>query len=352
MLENDDTRIIAEAEYTDRIRTVGADYLLCNMLVIFGGGAAVAAALRLGVEGTDFVPVFLCMSLLVAIVWLLFNINAGNPHSVFYRVISKTIEKNKGKYSFDEAYTYRGYNGTILIDTQGGRIAYLSNMNPWKFQMISAGAIGKISVSHVPYMSQAFTTYVYFQFYHKGKKIRIPTFATNGNGRSLADKEVARGVSDAEKGTDTLRLAKQAALMREGKKKFDKNSIVPANMWTLSTAEDKRIIYDISVFETALSNALNDPEEDRQSSVKLSPQESFLGLTEVSICRSPDPGIFYIEYTVSYDKDAGISKKYYVYDLKALDVLSICTELFLKKDPRMDGEKDGRDPEWGSPLAP
>ena len=58
MLENDDTRIIAEAEYTDRLRTVGADYLLCNTLVIFGGGAAVAAALRLGVEGTDFVPVF------------------------------------------------------------------------------------------------------------------------------------------------------------------------------------------------------------------------------------------------------------------------------------------------------
>ena len=57
-----------------------------NILVIFGGGTAVAAALRLGVEGTDFVPVFLCMSLLVAIIWLLYNINAGNPHSVFYRV--------------------------------------------------------------------------------------------------------------------------------------------------------------------------------------------------------------------------------------------------------------------------
>jgi len=54
--------------------------------LIFGGGTAVAAALRLGVEGTDFVPVFLCMSLLVAIIWLLYNINAGNPHSVFYRV--------------------------------------------------------------------------------------------------------------------------------------------------------------------------------------------------------------------------------------------------------------------------
>ena len=52
MLENDDTRIIAEAEYTDRIRTVGADYLLCNMLVIFGGGAIAAAALRHGSEGS------------------------------------------------------------------------------------------------------------------------------------------------------------------------------------------------------------------------------------------------------------------------------------------------------------
>ena len=65
---------------------VDVDYLLCNILVIFGGGAAVAAALRLGVEGTDFVPVFLCMSLLIVIIWLLYNINAGNPHSVFYRV--------------------------------------------------------------------------------------------------------------------------------------------------------------------------------------------------------------------------------------------------------------------------
>ncbi len=352
MAENNDKIIYDEAEYTDRIRTVGADYLLCNMLVIFGGGALAAAVLRHGSEGRDLVAFFLCMSLLVAIVWLLFNINAGNPYSVFYRVISKTIEKNKGKYGFDEAYTYRGYNGTILIDTEGGRIAYLSNMNPWKFQMISAGAIGKISISHVPYMSQAFTTYVYFQFYHKGKKIRIPTFATSGNGRSLADKEVAQGVSDAEKGTDTLRLAKQAALMRVGKKTFDKNSIIPANMWTLRTAEDKQIIYEISVFEKALSNALKDLEDDRVKSVKLSPQESFLGLTEVSVCRSPDPGILYIEYTVSYGKDSEISKKYYLYNLKALDVLSICTELFLKKDPRMDGEKDGRNPEWGSSLAP
>ncbi|MBP5606942.1 MAG: hypothetical protein J6X66_01560 [Lachnospiraceae bacterium] len=352
MTENNDKTVFDEAFLTDRIRIVGADYLLCNILVIFGGGAAATAALRLGSKGTDLAAVFLCMSLLFAIVWLFFNINAGNPHSVFYRVISKTVEKNKGKYGFDEAYYYRGYNGTILIDTEGGRIAYLSNMNPWKFQMISAGEIGKLSVSHVPYMSQAFTTYVYFQFYHKGRRIRIPTFATSGNGRSLADKEVAQGVSDAENGIDNLRLAKQAALMSEGRKKFDKNSIIPANMWTLSTEEDKRMIYDVSVFETELGNAINDLEQDKVRSVKLSPQESFLGLTEVTICVSPDPGILYIEYTVSNDKGSGIPMKYYVYNLKALDVLSICTELFLKKDPRMDGEKDGRDQEWGSSLAP
>ena len=352
MLENDDTRIIAEAEYTDRLRTVGADYLLCNILVIFGGGAAVAAALRLGVEGTDFVPVFLCMSLLVAIIWLLYNINAGNPHSVFYRVISKTIEKNKGKYGFDEAYTYRGYNGTILIDTEGGRIAYLSNMNPWKFQMISAGTIGKISISHVPYMGQAFTTYVYFQFYHKGKEIRIPTYATNGNGRSLADKDVARGFSDAEKGAETLRLAKQAALMEEGKKKHDHSNIMPTNMWTLKTKEDQQIIYDISVFETALNNALKDLEAKNLRSVKLTPQESIFGLISVLICDSTDSQYLYIDYTVSSDNNAGITKKYYVYHLKALDALSICTELFLKKDPRMDGERDGRNPGWGTTLTP
>ena len=67
MAENNDKIIYDEAEYTDRIRTIGADYLLCNMLVIFGGGAIAAAALRHGSEGRDLAALYLCMSLLVAI---------------------------------------------------------------------------------------------------------------------------------------------------------------------------------------------------------------------------------------------------------------------------------------------
>ena len=59
MTENNDKTVFDEAFLTDRIRIVGADYLLCNILVIFGGGAAAAAALRLGSKGTDLAAVFL-----------------------------------------------------------------------------------------------------------------------------------------------------------------------------------------------------------------------------------------------------------------------------------------------------
>ena len=56
----DNTENITE-EYTDRLHTLGADYLICNLFVIFSGGAAVAALFKLKMEKTGFIPLFLCM---------------------------------------------------------------------------------------------------------------------------------------------------------------------------------------------------------------------------------------------------------------------------------------------------
>ena len=331
-------------EYTDRLHTLGADYLLCNLFVIFSCGAAVAALFKLKMEKTDFIPLFLCMSLMVAIFWFLCNINAGNTHSVFYRVISKTIDKNRGKYGFEDAYICRGYSGTILIDIQRGRIAYISNMNPWKFQMISAASIGRIGVNHVPYMTKAFTTYVFFQFYHKRKYIHIPTYATSGNGRSLADKDVERGFSDAKAGAEKLREAKQTALMREGKKGMDHSSIVPDEMWTIEISGKKQVIYDIDTFVDVVKTALQDIEAGREESMLLTPQEPVFDITAVGVSIPTEYGYMHVEYmhsdSQSYvDKHTrSDSQSYFEDHLTVMDILSICTELFLKRDPRKDGE--------------
>ena len=328
----DNTENITE-EYTDRLHTLGADYLICNLFVIFSGGAAVAALFKLKMEKTGFIPLFLCMSLMVAIFWFLFNINAGDHHSVFYRAISKTIDKNRGKYGFEEAYIFRGYSGTVLIDTLNGRIVYISNMNPWKFQMISAASIGKILVNHVPYMTKNFTTYVFFQFYHKNKKIHIPTYATNGNGRSLTDKEVAHGFSDAEAGAERLREAKQAALMREAKKGIDHSSIVPDEMWTIETAGKKQVIYDIDNFTDTVRKALQDVEAGREERMMLTTQEPVFDIKTVCVSRPMDPGYMHVEYVHSENVQSHFEEYPAV-----MDVLSVCTELFLKRDPGKDGK--------------
>ncbi len=319
-------------ENTDRLHTLGADYLLCNLFVIFGGGAAAAVLLFRDPIDVGFIPRFLCMSLAVAILWLLYNINAGNPRSIFYRVISKTIDKNREKYGFGDAYLCRGYSGTILIDTEGGRIAYLSNMNPWKFQIISAAAIRKISVSHVPYMTNAFTTYVYFQFYHKGKKIRIPTYASNGNGRPVTDKEVKLGFDEAGTGAEKLREARQAALMREGKKNTDHSSIVPNEMWTITIAGKKQVVYDIESFEETVRNALQDIEAGREKFMELKPQEPVFDIRAVGVSSPTDPKYLFVEYVPSGSAQSSVEDH-----LTVMDVLSICTALFIKRDPRQDG---------------
>ena len=61
------------------------------------------------------------------------------------------------------------------VSYETGRVAYASYQNPFMFQVAQAREITDITSG---YMSGPFNTtrYVYFQFYYKNKKIRIPTY--------------------------------------------------------------------------------------------------------------------------------------------------------------------------------
>ena len=82
------------------------------------------------------------------------------------------------------------------IDESSGRVAYVSAMNPFQFQMCHAKDLVDINSS---YMKGPFggTRYVYFTFCYKNKRIKIPTF-TSRNMYSLGSSYVQEGLGKAQ----------------------------------------------------------------------------------------------------------------------------------------------------------
>lgn len=93
-------------------------------------------------------------------------------------IVAQTVKRNIIKYNFDKAYTIYVNNATLIIDTEGGRIAYISNLNPWKFQLISAEDIDDIKNDHGKGRFHNTTHYVYLQFSYQGKVMKFATFTS------------------------------------------------------------------------------------------------------------------------------------------------------------------------------
>lgn len=136
--------------------------------------------------------------LAVLFAWSFYPVYMNNMLILFAK---KTMEKNSGKQNFGRTFTFTNKNtGTcgcvFRIDESSGRVAYVSAMNPFQFQMCHAKDLVDINSS---YMKGPFggTRYVYFTFCYKNKRIKIPTF-TSRNMYSLSSSYVQEGLGKAQ----------------------------------------------------------------------------------------------------------------------------------------------------------
>ncbi len=200
-----------EENYSKKLKKTGIGFIILNFIVVFGGAAVIAGIAHM-IE-MDFLSVFMVVAVMFATICTVFNFsnNTFTDH-----MAAKTVKKNAAKYNFDKAYTFYTNNATVMIDTLGGRIAYISNLNPWKFQMISAKDIADIRNDYKKGVFPGTTRYVYFQFSYQGKVIKIPTFTSN-HYRPLSMDKVQEGLKNAAAYAEILSAAKQAAICKSSR---------------------------------------------------------------------------------------------------------------------------------------
>jgi len=199
-----------EANFSNKLKKIGIDFIILNFVVVFGGAAVIAGISHILSGMMDFFSVFLVMIIIFAALCTIFNFS-NNKYTD--RMVAKTVKKNATKYNFDKAYTFYTNNATVMIDAVGGRIAFISNLNPWKFQMISAKDIDDIKNDYKKGLLPDMTHYVYFQFSYRGKVMKISTFTSN-HYRPLTMDKVQEGLKNAAAYAKILRAAKQAAFCK------------------------------------------------------------------------------------------------------------------------------------------
>ncbi len=195
-----------------KLRKIGIGFIVLNFVVVFGGAALIAGIPHILIEA-DFFSVFFIMSIVFVTLCTTFNFS-NNKYTD--RMVAKTIKKNATKHNFDKSYTFYTRNATIMIDAVGGRIAYISNLNPWEFQMISAKDIADIKSDYKKGAIPETTHYVYFQFSYLGNVMKIPTF-TSYHYRPLAMDKVQENIKKAAKYAEILTVAKQVALSKDAR---------------------------------------------------------------------------------------------------------------------------------------
>ncbi len=134
-----------------------------------------------------------------------------SSNAISDKIMKKTIAKEEAGYGFVACRTFTAYNAILKIDVPTGRIAYVSWLNPFDFQVISATEIDKIKSGYIAGPLGG-TNYVYFEFFYKGKKFRIPTFVAIKAMYRLDSVQVLEGVSKADAYAELLKQAKDTAL--------------------------------------------------------------------------------------------------------------------------------------------
>ena len=111
-----------------------------------------------------------------------------------------TMKKHSEKENFGKTFTYTNKNGgtcgcIFRIDESSGRVAYVSALNPFRFQMCHANDLVDLNSTYIkgPFGG---TRYVYFTFCYKNKRLKIPTFTSRNMfsiGSSYVQDALAKG---------------------------------------------------------------------------------------------------------------------------------------------------------------
>ena len=119
----------------------------------------------------------------------------------------RTMKKHSEEQGFGKTYTFinkdTGTCGCVLrIDESSGRVAYVSALNPFQFQMCHANDLVDLGSSYIkgPFGG---TRYVYFTFCYKNKRIKIPTF-TSRNMFSIGSFSVQDGLAKGREICDLI----------------------------------------------------------------------------------------------------------------------------------------------------
>lgn len=187
------------------MKKIGISFILLNIAVVLGSAAIISGIGFAGVEGSFL---FCCALVAVTYVPLCLYTNIEN-NKITDWIVARTVEKNIPKHNFENPYTIYVNNATLMLDIEGGRIAYISNLNPWKFQLIYAKDIDDIKKDYKNLLNT--TNYVYFQFSYHGKVTKFPTFVSREL-RSIETDVVQKALKKANICIDVLNAAKYGTL--------------------------------------------------------------------------------------------------------------------------------------------
>ena len=187
------------------MKRIDAKFLVVQVLILLVVSMLIGVVISLVTGGENpIVEGYRTMPLFFFFVALMY---VGFGNGITGVIAEKTMEKNARKENFERSSTFVTdgsftIGSIVKIDEDTGRVAYVSYQNPFEFQLTHARLLTNIKSDYIK-SPLGGTSYVYFEFYYKDKRVRIPTF-TASNVYSLQSEAVREGISKADAFCDLL----------------------------------------------------------------------------------------------------------------------------------------------------
>lgn len=169
--------------------------IILSILFMTATAVLIGFVITLIVGREELLSLWLVLTILCA--WMFYPVYM-NPLMMLFA--KRTMKKHSEQEDFEAAFTYTnkstGTCGCVLaIDESSGRVAYVSALNPFQFQVCHANDLTDLQSSYIkgPFGG---TRYVYFTFCYKNKRIKIPTFTSRNMfsvGSSYVQDALAKG---------------------------------------------------------------------------------------------------------------------------------------------------------------
>ena len=187
------------------MKRIDAKFLVVQVVILLVVSMLIGVVISLVTGGENpIVEGYRTMPLFFFFVALMY---VGFGNGITGVIAEKTMEKNARKENFERSSTFVTdgsftIGSIVKIDEDTGRVAYVSYQNPFEFQLTHARLLTNIKSDYIK-SPLGGTSYVYFEFYYKDKRVRIPTF-TASNVYSLQSEAVLEGISKADAFCDLL----------------------------------------------------------------------------------------------------------------------------------------------------